>query len=152
MSERMDMICPSLMKVGPRSVRMRRSFSGETPRVMACLWRTAVISFSLSLYVPVSLPFDFLPAVLFFSFLSCWISTSRFFLCAWSASDFIVLSFFVTPMSVPLTEKAGFGYSFSSSCLHKFLYFVLQCRSGFPAALLKQGNTISFSENVIAYS
>lgn len=37
------MICPSLMKVGPRSVRMRRSFSGETPRVMACLWRTAVI-------------------------------------------------------------------------------------------------------------
>ena len=63
------MICPSLMKVGPRSVRMRRSFSGETPRVMACLWRTAVISFSLSLYVPVSLPFDFLPAVLFFSFL-----------------------------------------------------------------------------------
>ena len=62
------MICPSLMKVGPRSVRMRRSFSGETPRVMACLWRTAVISFSLSLYVPVSLPFDFLPAVLFFSF------------------------------------------------------------------------------------
>ena len=30
--------------------------------------RTAVISFSLSLYVPVSLPFDFLPAVLFFSF------------------------------------------------------------------------------------
>ena len=64
------MICPSLMKVGPRSVRMRRSFSGETPRVIACLWRTAVISFSLSLYVPVSLPFDFLPAVLFFSFLS----------------------------------------------------------------------------------
>jgi len=55
-------------------------------------------------------------------------------------------------MSVPLTEKAGFGYFFSSSCLHKFLYFVLQCRSGFPAALLKQGNTISFSENVIAYS
>jgi len=55
-------------------------------------------------------------------------------------------------MSVPLTEKAGFGYSFSSSCLHKFLYFVLQCRSGFTAALLKQGNTISFSENVIAYS
>ena len=74
------MICPSLMKVGPRSVRMRRSFSGETPRVMACLWRTAVISFSLSLYVPVSLPFNFLPAVLFFSFLSCWFSTSRFFL------------------------------------------------------------------------
>ena len=40
------MICPSLMKVGPRSVRMRRSFSGETPRVMACLWRTAVISYT----------------------------------------------------------------------------------------------------------
>ena len=71
------MICPSLMKVGPRSVRMRRSFSGETPRVMACLWRTAVISFSLSLYVPVSLPFDFLPAVLSF-FVSGLLLTSSY--------------------------------------------------------------------------
>ena len=60
------MICPSLMKVGPRSVRMRRSFSGETPRVMACLWRTAVISFSLSFY-PVGFPLPdsfFVPGLL----------------------------------------------------------------------------------------
>src|SRR5699024_2749716 len=44
-SECMEAICPSLIYVGPSSSRIRRSFSGVTPREIACLWSTEVISF-----------------------------------------------------------------------------------------------------------
>ena len=98
------MICPSLMKVGPRSVRMRRSFSGETPRVMACLWRTAVISLAF-LIVPVSLPFDFLPAVLLFSFLPCL--------------DFLLSSILSLRPGLPLTSS--YCHSLSHPCLFPLL-------------------------------
>src|SRR5699024_11735929 len=49
-SECMDMICPSLIKVGPRSSMISLSFFGVTPRVMLCFRSTAVFSLSLELY------------------------------------------------------------------------------------------------------
>ena len=50
MSECMDMIWPILIKVGPRSSSIIRSFSGVSPFVISYLCRTAVISRSLLLY------------------------------------------------------------------------------------------------------
>lgn len=49
-SECIDIICPNLINVGPKSSKIRRSFSGDTPLVILCFRSTPVISFNLSLY------------------------------------------------------------------------------------------------------
>ena len=115
--------------------------------MMHACGRTAVISLAFLYTCQCLCPFDFLPAVLFFSFYPVGFPLQDSFF----VPGLLLTSSYCHSLSrhvCSFIEKARQIRTLSPHpALHKFLYFVLQI-SGFPAAL-KQGNTISFRKMLL---